>query len=73
LLRATIEIAEKVRMFKCSDYHLPRDKHDTDSAAALVSLGWEAVLPVVPEIMEWVQDSNWPVARVFSPFLVEAG
>ena len=53
--------------------HLPRDKHDVENAAALVALGWERALPVIPQILEWTQDGNWPVARVFRPFLVDAG
>ena len=52
---------------------LPRDKHDIESAAALVVLGWEAVEPVAPQILEWTQDSNWPVAAVFHPLLIGAG
>jgi hypothetical protein len=52
---------------------LPRDKHDADSAAALTALGLERTLPVMPEILKWMQDLNWPVATVFQPFLVDAG
>ncbi|MYM27196.1 DUF5071 domain-containing protein [Duganella sp. CY15W] len=52
---------------------LPRDKHDTESAAALTALGLERVLPAIPEILKWMQDLNWPVAMVFQLFLVDAG
>ena len=52
---------------------LPRDKHDTDAAAALVALGWGRVACVAPQILEWTQDSNWPVAAVFHPFLIAQG
>ncbi|MGJ9419818.1 DUF5071 domain-containing protein [Massilia sp. CMS3.1] len=52
---------------------LPRDKHDQTNAIALVSLGWEKVECVVPQILEWVQDLNWPTAFIFVPFLVDAG
>jgi hypothetical protein len=52
---------------------LPRDKHDTENAMTLVSLGWERVKPVMPQILDWMQDMNWPVARVFQPFLVQVG
>lgn len=31
---------------------LPKDKHDTGTAATLVSLGWDAVACVVPQILE---------------------
>lgn len=52
---------------------LPRDKHDAERARALVDLGWPAVEPVMPEIMTWLQDANWPIARVFYPFLASIG
>ncbi len=55
------------------DYDLPRDKYDTASAETLVSLGWEKVLPVMPDILEWLQDINWPVALIFRPFLIDVG
>jgi len=51
----------------------PHDKYDTESAGRLVTLGLEKVESVIPEILEWIQDVNWPVATVFIPFLVDAG
>ena len=52
---------------------LPRDKYDTRNAMALVTLGWHKVECVAPQILEWLQDINWPVASIFRPFLVDAG
>lgn len=52
---------------------LPRNKHDTDNAAALVAAGWESVVTVMPQILEWMQDRNWPVTQVFQPFLANVG
>lgn len=46
-----------------------RDKFDINTAAAIVDAG-EAADPV---LLEWVQDLNWPVARVLAPFLASAG
>jgi hypothetical protein len=60
-------------MTKNFAFLLPRDKHDTVSAAALTALGLERALPAMPEILKWMQDLNWPVASVFQPFLVDAG
>ncbi|MER8435665.1 DUF5071 domain-containing protein [Mesorhizobium sp. M1312] len=45
---------------------LPENKHDTAKAAALVALGFPQV---EPQIMEWLQDMNWPVARVLAPLV----
>ena len=52
---------------------VPTSKFDTDKAAALVRLGFPAVEPVIPQILEWLQDLNWPVGFVFQPFLVGIG
>ena len=52
---------------------VPTGKSDTDNAIALVALGFPAVEPVLPQILAWVQDPNWPVARVFLPFLATIG
>ncbi|HEY7120066.1 MAG TPA: DUF5071 domain-containing protein [Tepidisphaeraceae bacterium] len=41
---------------------LPRDKRDLERARAVVLLGYPAVAPVLPELLEWLQDCNWPVA-----------
>lgn len=45
---------------------LPRDKHDTANATALVAASWEIIEPVMPRILEWMQDLNWP-AKVLAP------
>ena len=55
------------------DPPLPRDKHDAENAAALVAAGGENIMHVMPQILEWMQDRNWPVARVFQPFLADVG
>lgn len=52
---------------------LPRDKCDVERAEALVALDWEDAESALPEVLEWLQDLNWPVAAVFQPFLVKAG
>ncbi|MDN2674935.1 DUF5071 domain-containing protein [Janthinobacterium sp. SUN026] len=52
---------------------LPRDKHDTRNAQALIALSWEEVRPAMPQILEWVQDVNWPVAGVLLPYLAGIG
>lgn len=47
----------------------PADKFDTSTAEAIVASGDAAD----PSMLEWVQDLNWPVARVLAPFLASAG
>lgn len=52
---------------------LPKDKFDLERATALVSIGYPKVAPILPELLEWMQDGNWPVSHVLSPFLVSIG
>ena len=62
-------------MFLLSELHelLPKDKHDLERATALVSIGYPAVAPLLPDLLEWLQDGNWPVAHVIGPFLASIG
>ncbi|MEM9416337.1 MAG: DUF5071 domain-containing protein [Planctomycetota bacterium] len=53
--------------------YLVRHKSDIENAQQLVALGYPAVRSVLPQMMEWIQDMNWPVARVLQPFLVSIG
>ncbi len=48
---------------------IPTSKHSLEEAQALVNLGYPAVEPVLLEMFEWIQDYNWPVAKVLAPFL----
>ena len=52
---------------------VPVDKLDTVRAEQLVALGYPAVAEVLPSLLEWVQDLNWPVARILQPFLATIG
>lgn len=42
---------------------LPSDKHDEDALARLETLDTAALAPLIPELLTWLQDTNWPVAR----------
>jgi len=52
---------------------VPSTKYEVEKAAQLVQLGWPEVAPVMPKIVEWLQDPNWPVAQVFFPFAASVG
>jgi hypothetical protein len=52
---------------------LPVHKKDCERAEAIVTLGFPAVAPVLPELVEWLKDINWPVAHVIAPFLATIG
>lgn len=52
---------------------LRMDKADTEAASKVVAVGFPGVAPLLPELLEWLQDMNWPVAQVFQPFLASIG
>lgn len=41
--------------------NLPKDKHDFKSVEVLAGLEGPEVLPLLPELLEWLQNMNWPV------------
>ena len=52
---------------------LPKHKHDLENLQLLMNLGWPTIEPVLPELLEWIQDMNWPVAQKLAPFLADLG
>lgn len=52
---------------------IPRDKLDVRTARKVVARGYPAVAPILPELLEWVKDMNWPVAEVLAPFFAGIG
>jgi uncharacterized protein DUF5071 len=52
---------------------LPKGKLDIERATELVSIGYPTVAPILPDLLEWLQDGNWPVAHVIGPFLASIG
>lgn len=54
---------------------LPLITHKCDEANAtkLIERGYPAVAPVLPYMIEWLQDCNWPVAKPVFGFLASIG
>ena len=52
---------------------VPKSKLDLETANRVVAAGYPGVEPVLGELVEWLQDYNWPVAHVLAPFLAEIG
>ncbi len=52
---------------------LPEGKDDVTRAHAVAQLGYPAVAPILPHLMRWLQDRNWPVAEIVAPFLAQIG
>lgn len=49
---------------------IPKDKGDTETAEQLKNYSFEDIEPIIPDLLEWLQDMNWPVARPISEYLV---
>lgn len=52
---------------------LPKNKLDVDAVRRLSAEGYPAVAPLLPALLEWMQDLNWPVAQALHPFLAGLG
>jgi hypothetical protein len=48
---------------------LPRDKYDDEAVEKLALLPEAELLPLLPGLAEWIQDSNWPIARAVEKLL----
>ncbi|TVY87445.1 hypothetical protein LAWI1_G004535, partial [Lachnellula willkommii] len=50
---------------------LPKDKHDSAAIAHLSTLPESTIAHLVPELLTWVQDINWPIAALAASFLLK--
>ena len=41
---------------------IPKDKFDVSSFEQLMALNDAEIDPIIPELLKWIQDMNWPVA-----------
>jgi hypothetical protein len=49
---------------------LPKDKHDDPAVAHISALPESSIAPLIPELLTWLQDGNWPVARPVKTLLL---
>ena len=42
---------------------LPKDKFDVSAVEQLRNVDTQQVIPLLPSMLEWIQDMNWPVAK----------
>ena len=50
---------------------VPKDKHDISNINKLYNLSDEEMKLIVYDLLEWIQDYNWPVAQELIPLLKE--
>ncbi|WP_199119361.1 DUF5071 domain-containing protein [Pedobacter sp. ASV28] len=52
---------------------IPKHKDDQKVIDQLKALSFEQIAPIVPDLLEWLQDMNWPIARpiadILAPFV----
>lgn len=51
--------------------YLPRDKHDFERVAQLHQLDKASLVPMIPRLVEWLQDINWPIAMEVASLLLK--
>lgn len=51
----------------------PKDKFDIASIRELEQLSDDDLKPLIPELLEWLQDINWPIANPVAKLLLKRG
>ena len=51
-------------------YLIPKDKFDFETVEKLKNYSFDEIEPIIPNLLEWLQDMNWPVSRPLANFLV---
>ncbi|MGG4399674.1 DUF5071 domain-containing protein [Paenibacillus amylolyticus] len=52
---------------------LPSDKHDFEAVRKLNQFSNEELKVIIPELMEWLQDGNWPISKPVEDLLLRLG
>ena len=52
---------------------LPRHKSDYDHVRAVIALHYPDVAPILPDLLIWLQDANWPISGPIAQYLVSIG
>ncbi|WP_333596898.1 DUF5071 domain-containing protein [Chryseobacterium flavum] len=49
---------------------IPKDKSDLFTAEKLKHYSYDDLKEIIPDLLEWLQDMNWPVAKTVSEYLL---
>ena len=52
---------------------IPKDKYDLAVIDRAVEAGFPQINPILPDLLEWIKDENWPVALPTATLLSGAG
>ena len=50
---------------------IPKDKFDIEAVEQLKQADEAVVVPLLPQMLEWIQDMNWPVAEPMLEVLLQ--
>lgn len=53
--------------------HIPHDKTDIERVQRLANIGFPKLNPIIPDLLNWIQDMSWPVANYCISLLKKAG
>ncbi|NMI06052.1 DUF5071 domain-containing protein [Paenibacillus sp. SZ31] len=53
--------------------YLPRDKSDFEAVRKLSEFSDVELKVIIPELMEWLQDGNWPISKPIEDLLLRLG
>lgn len=56
-----------------TDSPIPANKFDLAAIARARTIGFPDLTPYIPDLLEWLQDPNWPVFQSTADLLAEAG
>lgn len=48
---------------------IPKDKFDIETVDRLSDYSFDEVRQIAPDLLTWIQDMNWPVAKPISKYL----
>lgn len=52
---------------------LPKDKNDIETALKVTKASDDDLEPILPHLITWMQDLNWPVTKILAPRLNKFG
>ncbi len=52
---------------------IPADKFDEAAVRRAAALGFPTINPIIPDLLVWLQDRNWPVCENTASLLAKAG
>ena len=48
---------------------IPKDKGDIETAEKLKNYSYHELKSIIPDLLIWLQDGNWPIAKTVSEYL----